>query len=265
MTTLTSGEYIAHHLHNLDFNLKTMSFNANGGFWTIHLDTMIVSWVLGLLFLGFFYLIARKCSSGVPTGLQNFVEAIIEWIDQISIDNFSKKSPLIAPLALTVFIWVFLMNFMDLVPIDLVPRIAEACGAKYFRAVPTADAYTTFALSISVFILLVFYNIRYKGFFGVIKEILLQPFGLYLLPLNVFFHAMEAFVKPFSLSLRLFGNLFAGEMIFILIAALVPWYVQWMIGVPWALLHGLIISIQAFIFMLLTVVYLNMAVVLHEE
>ena len=217
-----------------------------------------------MLFFVSFWLVARRANAGVPGKWQNIVEASIEWIDNLSRETFSKNSPMVAPLALTVFVWVFLMNFMDLVPIDLTPTIASWFGAESFRAVPTADPYTTFALSISVFILLIIYNIRYKGFFGVIIEILKTPFGWYLLPLNVIFHAMEAFVKPFSLSLRLFGNLFAGEMIFILIAALIPWYAQWLVGVPWAMLHGLIITIQAFVFMLLTVVYLNMAAELHD-
>jgi len=260
---MNTSEYITHHLHNLDFNLATGHFGGSG-FWVIHLDTLSVSWVLGLLFFCSFWLVARKVNSGMPGAWQNVVEAAVEWIEKLSEENFMKHSSMVAPLALTIFVWILLINFMDLVPVDLFPTVLSWFGVHYFRSVPTSDPCTTFALSLSVFILLIIYNIRFKGLIGVTKEIFSAPFGWYLLPINVFFHTMEAFVKPFSLSLRLFGNLFAGEMIFILIAGLIPWYAQWMVGVPWALLHGLIITIQAFVFMLLTVVYLNIAAELHE-
>lgn len=264
MSAEAAGQYINHHLTNWDVSLKTFSSHGDG-FWTVHLDTLIVSWALGLIFFFLFFLAARRAHAGVPGKFQNFIEACIEWIDGVSKEYFTQTSPLVAPLALTIFMWVFLMNFMDLVPVDLLPSILSWFGVTDFRSVPTSDPYTTFALAIGVFILLIIYNLRFKGFFGVIKEILVEPFGVWMLPLNVFFHLMEAFVKPFSLSLRLFGNLFAGEMIFILIAALVPWPLQWLVGVPWSLLHGLIITIQAFVFMLLTVVYLNMAANTHSH
>ncbi len=256
----TSREYIKHHLTNWTVGL---GHHASSSFFSVHLDTLLVSFVLGSLFFLVFLWGAHRATSGVPGRFQNILEAAVEWIDGVSQEYFTQRSPLVAPLALTIFFWVFLMNFMDLVPVDLLPRILSWFGVQHFRSVPTADPYTTFALSLGVFILLIYYNLKFKGISGVIRETLTQPFGIYMMPLNLFFHLMEAFVKPFSLSLRLFGNLFAGEMIFILIAALVPWYLQWLLGVPWALLHGLIITIQAFVFMLLTVVYLNMAAEMH--
>jgi F-type H+-transporting ATPase subunit a len=257
---MTSTEYIKHHLTNWTVSLP----HASSSFYAFHLDTILVSLGLGMIFFFTFWIAACKATSEVPGRFQNLIEAAVEWVEGVSAEYFKKPSPLVAPLALTIFFWVFLMNFMDLVPVDLLPRFLSLFGVEHFRSVPTADPFTTFALSLSVFVLLIFYNLKFKGFWGVIREILTQPFGVYMMPLNLFFHLMEAFVKPFSLSLRLFGNLFAGEMIFILIAALVPWYLQWTLGLPWALLHGLIITIQAFVFMLLTVVYLNMAAEMHE-
>jgi F-type H+-transporting ATPase subunit a len=259
--SLTTAEYIQHHLQNLPFDVQAMSL-SKGGFWTLNLDTLLVSWVLGILFLGFFRLIAVKMTIGVPGKFQNFVEMIIEFIDKTVKESFHGRSALIAPLALTIFIWIFLMNFMDLIPVDFLPRIMAALGLPYFRSVPTADPNATFAMSITVFLLIIYYNLKIKGFRGLGKEILVSPFGPYLFPLNILFRLLEEFVKPISLALRLFGNLFAGELIFILIAALLPWWVQWAPGGIWAIFHILIIAIQAFIFMMLTVVYLSMA---HES
>jgi F-type H+-transporting ATPase subunit a len=152
-----------------------------------------------------------------------------------------------------------MMNVMDLLPIDLLPRILEFFGVKHFKSVPTADPNMAFAMSLSVFGLIIFYNVRMKGW-GLVKEVLTQPFGAYLFPLNVAFRLIEEFVKPLSLALRLFGNMFAGELVFILIA-LLPWWAQWVPGGIWSIFHILIITIQAFIFMMLTIVYLSMA---HE-
>ena len=260
---LTPGEYIQHHLMNLSFNVKTWSFTTKPSFWVIHLDTMGVSIVLGLLFLFAFWLAARKATDGKPGKWQNFVEAAVEWVGSLCTENFPAAINFIGPLALTVFIWIFLMNFMDLIPVDLLPTIMSWFGVHYFRAVPTADVNTTFGLSLSVFLLLIYYNLRYKGIWGRTKELLTTPYGIWLCPLNLVFHIVEAFVKPFSLSLRLFGNLFAGEMIFVLIAALLPWWAQPEVGLAWSLLHFLIITIQAFIFMFLTVMYISMAVREH--
>jgi F-type H+-transporting ATPase subunit a len=260
-TSPTTAEYIQHHLHNLPFDMSTLTM-GKGSFWTIHLDTLLVSWILGIAFLGIFRLVAMRMTLGVPGKLQNFIEIIIGFVDKTVKESFHGRSNLIAPLALTIFIWIFLMNFMDLIPVDLLPRASSALGVPYFRSVPTADPNATFAMSITVFALIIYYNLKIKGFRGFGKEILVSPFGPYLFPLNIMFRLLEEIVKPISLALRLFGNLFAGELIFILIAALLPWWVQWAPGGIWAIFHILIIAIQAFIFMMLTVVYLSMA---HES
>jgi len=250
--TMNSAEYVQHHLHHM-----TVSF-GQGGFWTLNLDTLIVSTVLGVLFVGLFYWGARIAVAGTPGKLQNFVEWAIETVDGIAKENFHAENKLLGPLALTIFAWVLLMNAMDLLPVDLLPRITGAMGATYFKSVPTADPSLTFALSISVFLLIIYYNLKSKGIFGLGKEILTSPFGPWLFPLNIAFRVIDELVKPLSLSLRLFGNLFAGELIFILIA-LLPWWAQWALGSIWAVFHILIIVIQAFVFMMLTIVYLSLA------
>ncbi len=204
-------------------------------------------------------LAARKATTGVPGKLQNLVEIVVEFVGKSVTDTFHGTSKVIAPLALTIFVWVFLMNVMDLLPIDLVPRALEYVGFTHFKSVPTADPNMAFAMSLSVFALIIFYNIKIKGW-HLGKEILTKPFGPWLFPLNIFFRLVEEFVKPLSLALRLFGNMFAGELVFILIA-LLPWWAQWLPGGIWSVFHILIITLQAFIFMMLTIVYLSMA---HE-
>ncbi|MBS0359166.1 MAG: F0F1 ATP synthase subunit A [Proteobacteria bacterium] len=259
--TITSSEYIQHHLHHLMFNLKTMSI-GNGGFWTIDLDSIFFAVLLGFIFLTLFTFAARRVTSGVPGKLQNFVEVMIEFADNQVKETFHGRSNLIAPLALTIFIWVFLMNFMDLLPVDLLPRAAGAMGIDHLRIVPTADPNMTFGLSISVFFLILFYSIKIKGVKKFTKELTLQPFNSWLMiPFNFVLETVGLLAKPISLSLRLFGNLYAGELIFILIA-LLPWWGQWPLGGIWAIFHILIITLQAFIFMMLTIVYLSMA---HED
>jgi F-type H+-transporting ATPase subunit a len=193
--------------------------------------------------------------------MQNFAEMLVEFVDQQVKDSFHGQSKLIAPLALTVFCWVFLMNFMDLFPVDLMPGVGSVMGVEYLRVVPSTDLNATFAMSISIFILIIFYSIKIKGGWGFAKELMFQPFGPWLLPFNLLLKLVEEIAKPISLALRLFGNLYAGELIFILIA-LLPWYVQPFLSFPWAVFHILIITLQAFIFMVLTIVYLSMA---HED
>lgn len=255
---ITPAQYIEHHLTHWQLDLTTFKLGKNSGFLVLNLDTLLISIVLGVIFLGFFYWIARRVKSGVPGKLQNFLEYSIEAVDGIVKETFHGKSNLIGPLALTIFVWVFLMNFMDLIPVDLLPRLFELFGVKYFKSVPTADPMMTFGLSITVFLMIIFYNFKAKGPLGLAKEILSRPFGWYLLPINVVFRLLEELVKPLSLALRLFGNLFAGELIFILIAVM-PWWIQWFPGGAWSIFHILIITIQAFIFMMLTIVYLSMA------
>ena len=256
---MTSSEYVQHHLHHLMLNLHNFTI-SNGGFWTLNLDTLSVSIVLGFLFLGAFYAVARCVTAGVPGKWQNAVEMLVDWVDGIVGDSFphGNAGNLIGPLGLTIFMWVFLMNFMDLVPVDLLPWILSFFGVHYFKAVPTSDPMLTFSMSLTVFFLVLFYNVKAKGFKGLGKEVLTAPFGAALFPLNIAFRLLEELVKPLSLALRLFGNLFAGELIFILIA-IMPWWIQWTVGSIWSIFHILIILIQAFIFMMLTIVYLALA------
>ncbi len=260
MTTeaITSANYVEHHLTHLMFNLQTFQFGHFTTFWALNLDTLFVSIFLGLLFIVTFAIVGHRARSGVPGGFQNFVEWIIETVDGIVDESYGRESKLIAPLALTIFMWVFLMNAMDLLPVDLIPSLMNAAGVHHFKAVPTSDPMLTFAMSISVFILIIFYNLKMKGAFGLSKEILSQPFGWKLIPLNILFRIIDELVKPLSLALRLYGNLFAGELIFLLIA-LLPWWIQWTLGSVWTIFHVLIITIQAFIFMMLTIVYLKIA------
>jgi F-type H+-transporting ATPase subunit a len=248
----TATDYIVHHLTNL---------TVGQGFWTLHLDTLFFSVALGVTFFFLFRRVAVRATAGVPGGLQNFVEIMVEFADKQVKDTFHGRSDLIAPLALTIFCWVFLWNFMDLVPVDLLPLVAGWFGVHYLRVVPSTDMNATFGLSLTVLLLIIFYSIKVKGPIGYAREVLTHPFGPYLFPANLLLNVVELFAKPLSLSLRLFGNLYAGEMIFILIA-LLPWWIQPLLSWPWAVFHILIITLQAFIFMVLTIVYLSMA---HED
>ncbi len=248
----TASEYIIHHLTPLA---------VGEGFWTLHLDTMLWSIGLGALFLWLFHKAAVSATSDVPGGLQNFCEIMVEFVDSQVKDTFHGHNPVIAPLALTLFIWIWLWNFMDLIPVDLIPAIAAALGIPYMRVVPSTDLNSTFGLSISVFFLLYYYGFKVKGGKGMAHEILGHPFGVKAAPANLLLRIVEDLAKPISLALRLFGNLYAGELIFILIA-LLPWWVQPLLGWPWAVFHILVITLQAFIFMVLTIVYLSMA---HED
>jgi len=256
--SLTPTEYIIHHLTNL---------SVGEGATSLHLDTLFISIGLGLIFIWVMTRAARRATVDVPGGLQNFAEIMVEFVDQQVKDTFHGRNPLIAPLALTIFCWVFLWNLMDLVPVDLLPWIASWFGIHYLRVVPSTDLNATFALSLSVFLLIIFYSVKIKGVGGYAKEFLTHPFGPYLFPANLILNVVELLAKPVSLALRLFGNLYAGEMIFILIAVL--YGTGWVLGIfggvlqlLWAGFHLLIITLQAFIFMVLTIVYLSMA---HEE
>lgn len=250
----TTSEYIQHHLTNL---------HAGEGFWTFHIDTLLVSLVMGLIVFGTMWLVARKATAGVPGRLQNFVEMVVDMVHSQVKDTFHGDSKLIAPLALTIFVWIFALNAMDVIPVDILPLVASWFGVGHLKVVATTDLNATFAMSLSVFFLIYFYSFKIKGFKGFSKEILFSPFGKnpLLIPVNILFRIVEDIAKPISLALRLFGNMYAGEMVFILIA-LLPWYLQWTLGAPWAIFHLLIITLQAFVFMMLTVVYLSMA---HES
>lgn len=261
---MTTNEYIGHHLRNLQLDLRTFELvypHASPTFWALNIDSLFFSVVIGALFLWLFRKVAVNETSGVPGTLQTAIELIIGFVDNTVRDMYHGKSKVIAPLALTVFIWVFLMNLLDLLPIDFIPYIGEQyLGLPALRIVPTADVSITMAMAIGVFILILFYSIKMKGIGGFTKELTLQPFNHpVFIPVNLILEGVSLLSKPVSLGLRLFGNMYAGELIFILIAALLPWWSQWLLSLPWAIFHILIITLQAFIFMILTVVYLSMA------
>ena len=256
---LTTTGYIQHHLTNLAV-CSDAAKDAAGhchGFWTFHLDTLLVSGILGLLVFGLMAKVASKASTGVPGGLQNFIEMVVGLVDQQVKDTFHGKSKLVTPLAITIFVWVFVMNAMDLIPVDFLPLGAAAVGVPYFKSVPTTDPNLTFAMSITVFCIMIWMNLKVKGVGGFLHEVFAAPFGIKLAPVNFIFRVVEDIAKPISLALRLFGNMYAGELIFILIALLGIW--QLPLALPWALFHILIITLQAFVFMMLTIVYMSMA------
>lgn len=258
---MNAAEYVQHHLTHSKLNLTNFTFSDGGGFWTLNVDTLTVSAVLAALYFILFRYVAKNMQAGVPGRLQNFIEILVDFVDKTVKESFHGQSKLVAPLALTILVWIFLMNFMDLIPIDFLPVILSLFGVEHFRMVPTADPNATFGMSIAIFFLIIFYNLKAKGITGLGKEMLTAPFGKALFPLNFLFRLVEECVRPLSLALRLFGNLFAGELIFILIA-LLPWWAQALPGGIWAVFHILIIAIQAFIFMMLTIVYISMA---HES
>lgn len=259
---LTTAGYIQHHLTNLAVCSDAAKIDGHcHGFWTFHLDTLLISGLLGLIVFGLMAKAAGKASAGVPSGLQNFVEMVVGLVDQQVRDTFHGKSALVTPLAITIFVWVFVMNAMDLIPVDFLPVVASAFGVHYLKAVPTTDPNLTFAMSITVFFIMLWMNFKVKGVGGFLHEVLAAPFGMKLAPVNLIFRIVEDIAKPISLALRLFGNMYAGEMVFILIALL--GVAQLPLALPWALFHILIITLQAFVFMMLTIVYMSMAAESH--
>jgi F-type H+-transporting ATPase subunit a len=279
----TSAEYIKHHLQNLTFGqlpdgawgiAHTPEQAKAMGFWALNLDTFGISLLLGVLMLFVFRRAAKSIAAGAPSGLLNFCEWSIEFVDSNVRGSFSGKNPMIAPLALTIFFWVFLMNLMDLLPIDYVPLLMHELGVPFFRVVPSADPNATFGMAIGVFLLILYYSIKIKGVGGFVGELTLQPFGKWGMPVNLLLEGVNLIAKPISLALRLFGNMYAGEMIFILIALMGGAWVgltagsitlygsQILLSLGWAIFHILIVTLQAFIFMVLTVVYMDMA---HQE
>ncbi|CAI3970151.1 F0F1 ATP synthase subunit A [Alteromonas macleodii] len=268
----TTSEYIKHHLTNATMcsTDNGIAFNkacSDAGFWAWHVDTLAWSIGLGLLFLIIFRSVASKATTGVPGKMQAFVELIVEFVDDNVKSTFHGKSALIAPLALTIFVWVLLMNLMDLIPVDVLPTIAGLIGSSafgmdphdvYMKAVPTTDLNLTFALAAGVFILILYYSIKMKGIGGFTKELTMQPFGHPLfIPVNFILETVTLLARPLSLALRLFGNLYASELIFILIATI--GYFQLPLHFMWAVFHILVLPLQAFIFMMLTIVYLSLA------
>jgi F-type H+-transporting ATPase subunit a len=342
--TLTSGEYIQHHLQNLTCGFGEEGFHcAHGaaeaaamGFWAFHMDTLVWSLLLGAMFFFGFRRVAKAANSGVPTRFQAAIEFIVEFVDNSVKEGFHGTSRLIAPLALTIFVWVFLMNFMDLIPVDWLPEAAKAAGISYQKVVPTTDVNATMGMAITVFFLILIYSIRFKGVGGFFKELIMNPlnpaelgmpkiFWPFVMTFNLILETVSLLAKPVSLGLRLFGNLYAGELIFILIALVftagsglfgaglssifgghIPaWFwilatgsvfatlwlnlknrlsnktTLWLLLLEmlivgglaflggqlmhfgWAVFHLLVITLQAFIFMMLTIVYLSMATEHH--
>ena len=258
----TSGEYIQHHLQNLqvckDEAGEWVWNHCAGNPMTINVDSMFWSVFLGLVFVILFRSAAKKTSADKPGRFQALVEIIVDFVDGSVKDTFHGKSRLIAPLGLTIFVWVFLMNMMDLIPVDLLPQLGQLIGVPYLKVVPTTDVNVTFGMSISVFVLILYYSIKIKGIKGFTREMTLQPFNHWAaIPFNLILEGISLIAKPISLSLRLFGNLYAGELIFILIALLGVY--QLPLHFMWAVFHILIIVLQAFIFMMLTIVYLSLA------
>ncbi|RFA30639.1 F0F1 ATP synthase subunit A [Alkalilimnicola ehrlichii] len=267
--SVSATDYILHHLTHLQ---------VGEGFWTFHIDTLAVSFILGAIFCGVFYMGARRATAGVPGGLQNFVESMVDFVSNLTKETYGGKSKLIAPLALTLFVWIFLMNLMDLVPIDLAPNTMAAMGVGYFKILPTVNLNTTFALSISILLLTFAFGVMNQGGGHYVKHMFTHPFGPWLAPFNFVLFIVESFARTISLSLRLFGNMYAAELIFILIAiftlghaisdiaslSVIPMFLtQIVLAFAWAVFHILVIPLQAFIFMMLSIVYLSMT--LPEE
>ena len=319
-----TSEYILHHLTNLKLDLHTMRIDPEAtGFWVLNLDSVMFSLLLGLLFAVVFVMAARKATSGVPSKWQSFIELCTGFVDTQVKDAFHGGSRLVAPMAMTVGAWVFLMNFMDMLPVDLLPKLAGGVGIGHLRTVPSTDPNIALGMSLTVFLIAFGYSFVIKGVRGVGSEFLFHPFGKWLMPVNFLLKAVEELSKPLSLGLRLFGNMYAGEMIFILLASftlslglpqgattlnlgallaaaalmlltvllfvrgkpllgliliisillggglhLIPaagasGYAQMLLSTAWTLFHILIISLQAYIFMVLTVVYMSMAAEHH--
>ena len=269
-------DYILHH----QTFLSNKSPHGIVDFSVVNYDTVFFSVLLALVFLLLFGLVARRATTGVPGPVQNFVESIVSFVDNQVRDTFHGASRLVAPLALTIFCWIFLFNFMDLVPVDLLPLVARGVGLEHLKVVPSTDLNATFAMSLTVFILIIFYSLKMKGPIGFIAELTLNPFKAknvflqaLLVPVNFILESVTFLARPISLSLRLYGNLYAGEMVFLLLAALSlqgisqlshfsGWFfivMQFLLALAWTIFHLLVITLQAFIFMVLTIVYLSMA------
>jgi len=285
----TVSDYIVHHLTNLTYGKLPEGFErydgsvvGEGGTWAlahggdeasamgfsaIHVDSMVWSIGPGVFFCWLFRRMALKASSDAPSGVLNAIEMVVGFVDNTVKDTFHGRNPLVAPLALTIFVWVFLMNLMDLIPVDLIPELLVLVGVEYQKIVPSTDPNITMGMALGIFVLMLYYSITVKGF-GFVKELTLNPFNHpVFIPVNLFMEVVGFLAKPFSLGLRLFGNMYAGEMIFILIAALFSAGIVWMLPaalmqIGWAIFNILVITLQAFIFMVLTIVYLSMA---HEE
>jgi|TARA_B110000438_G_scaffold8344_1_gene8203 F-type H+-transporting ATPase subunit a len=272
----TVQEYINHHLSFLTFGkvdghwgfAHTPEEAMGMGFWSVNVDTLGWSIFLGAAFLLFFRSVGKRATVDAPSGIQNFVEAVFEFVDARVSEGFNHKNDLIGPLCLTLFFWILLMNTMDLVPVDLITKGFEIFAAVVFgfehapfKIVPTTDPNITMGMSVFVFLLIIYYSIKNKGIGGFLSELAFHPFGKWMMPFNLIIEVPTLFAKPISLGLRLFGNLYAGELLFLLIASMLGYW-QLPAHFVWAVFHILVIPLQAFVFMMLTIVYLNAA---HEK
>lgn len=277
MAASTPADYIKHHLTNLTYGqidgewkiAESAAEAAQMGFWRFHVDSLLWSIGLGALFCFLFWKAGKSAQIAGPSKFQLAIEIIVDFVNKEVAQTFHKKSSLVAPLSLTIFVWVFLMNLMDLVPIDWIPHAFYLMGVPYMKIVPSTDPNITLGLSFSVLFIIIGMSIKEKGVSGFVGELTNMPFAaknpiakVLLMPANLFLETVGLLTKPVSLGFRLFGNMYAGEMIFILIG-LVPWWAQWSLSVPWAIFHILVITLQAYIFMVLTVVYLSMAAEEH--
>jgi F-type H+-transporting ATPase subunit a len=267
---LDATTYITHHL-----TFFTQPADESAGFWAINYDTIITSAILGVLVLGFLWLVTRKATSGVPSKTQAFVELSVDFVNEQVKSLFHHDYRFVAPVALTVFVWVLFMNAMDFLPVDVMAWIYEHVFHLHtWRSVPTADVNTTFALALSVFALMIYYSIKIKGLGGWLHELVCSPFGIkplwaspLLVAFNLLFNLIEYISKPLSHSLRLYGNMYAGEIIFLLLGlwaatGVAGVIIGGLLHVGWSIFHILIVALQAYIFMMLTVVYIAMA---HEH
>ncbi len=275
---LTGAGYINHHLTNLTYGrfpdgswgfAHGAEEAASMGFMAIHVDSM--AWSLGLGFIMFWILlsVAKSFSADKPSKVQCFIESLFDMAQDSKDSTFTKqaKNEWIAPMALTIFIWVFFMNLMDLVPVDWIPELAKLLGVGYMKIVPSTDVNVALGMAFAVFIMILYYSLKIKGPMGFTKELALQPFGKYLIPFNLVLELVGLLAKPLSLGLRLFGNMYAGELIFILIAMMYSaglglGLLGGVAQLGWAIFHILVITLQAYIFMMLTIVYLSQA---HEH
>jgi F-type H+-transporting ATPase subunit a len=255
---LTPTSYIQHHLQNLTAQV------GEGSFFTLHVDTLVTSVAMGLLIVFLFWLATRNATAGVPGKWQAFVEILLEFVDKQARDTYRGPSKLVTPIAITLFFWILLMNMLKFIPADFISKPLEWAGVGYWKPVPTADVNATLGLSISVFFLMIFFALRSKGLGGFTKEFLTAPFGKWMMPFNLILNIVEWISKPISLAMRLFGNMFGGEIVFLLIwvlggAGLLGMLGGATFGLGWMIFHLLVVPLQAFIFMMLSIVYLSLA------
>ena len=255
---LTPTSYIQHHLQNLTTSV------GEGGFWTLHVDTLVTSVLMGLLIVVAFWTATRNATAGVPGKWQAFVEICLEFVDKQARDTYHGSSKLVTPIAITLFFWILMMNLLKMIPADFIAKPLELVGVHYWKPVPTADVNATLGMSISVFFLMLFFALRAKGLGGFTKEFLTAPFGKWMVPFNLILNIVEWLSKPISLAMRLFGNMFGGEIVFLLIwvlggAGIIGALAGGAFGLGWMLFHLLVIPLQAFIFMMLSIVYLSLS------